>query len=73
MRTGRHEKQHRDRQHRVGARSQKCDAARFDLSSSVAGLMPRIFFWFRPDSGPDVEQHDGAQPGTDADDCIASA
>jgi hypothetical protein len=38
------------------------------FSSSVAGLMPRIFFWLGQMMPQTFSSHDGAEPAPDADD-----
>jgi hypothetical protein len=55
------------RQHRVEARGEECRAAGLRFLF-VAGLHDaQDLLLVRPDQHPHVEQHDGAEPGADAD------
>src|SRR5688572_6188050 len=68
VRGARHAKQHRDREYVVDARCVERRLARRRLLLVGGGLEAEDLLLVRPDQDPDVEQHDRAEPGADADD-----
>src|SRR5688500_7484827 len=68
VRSRAHAKQHRNGENKVGARGVEGGLARLCLLL-VRGLHDaEDFLLIRPDEDPHIEQHDRAQPCTDADD-----
>src|SRR5574340_1810086 len=64
---GPHEEQHGNGEHRIGTRGEEGDATRLVLLLVGSWRHAQNLLLGRPDQRPDVEQHDGPQPRTDAD------